>query len=190
MAQAAAHRTQVATHAAQAAPNRTQVAIDRLPRQATRSVEQVLVNARRLGLEPLVQACQEELRARGSLILTAAEAELSATVSARVAGKGLAEVIKIAFTEVPAKPEEILILRRISQHPGISHSELLKVYGRGDLSLVIGHMVYYRFGYFRPTLTSSVQSDILLERDSTSGKVCYTLRPDAAEAFAALGILN
>jgi hypothetical protein len=186
MAQAAPNRTQVAP----APPNRTQVAIDRLPRQATRSVEQVLVNARRLGLEPLIQACQEELRARGSLVLSEDDAKLAATVSARVAGKAVGEVIRIAFTEVPAKPEEILILRGISRHPGISHAELLKVYGRGDLSLVIGHMVYYRFGYFRPMLATSVQSDILLERDSTSGKVCYTLRPDAVEAFAALGVLD
>jgi hypothetical protein len=38
-------------------------------------------------------------------------------------------------------------------------------------------------------LSSPIQSDLLLERDRTSGKVRYTLRPEALKAFGALGIL-
>jgi hypothetical protein len=165
-------------------------AIARLSRQSNASIEQVLVNARRLGTEPLVQACQDELRMRGSLNLSKADAEQTSDISARVAGKALSEVIEIAFKEVPAKPEERLILSWISQHPGTSHAEIGTVHKSGDLSLVIGHLIYYRFGYFRPMLTGSIQSDLLLERDRSSGRVCYTLRPEALAAFSALGILS
>jgi hypothetical protein len=92
--------------------------------------------------------------------------------------------------EVSAKPEERLILRWISEHPGGSHADLAIAYGNGDLSLVIGHLVYYRFGYFRPLLASPIQSDLLLKRDKTSGRMCYTIRSEALEAFTALGILG
>ena len=165
-------------------------AIDRLPRQSNASIAQVLANARRLGIEPLVQACQDELRTRGSLNLTKEDAERTSEITVRVAGKTLSEVIEIAFKEVPAKPEEILVLRWISQHPGGSHANLGKVYGGGELSLVIGHLIYYRFGYFRPMLASPIQSDLLLQRDKTSGRMCYTLRPEALIAFGNLGILS
>jgi hypothetical protein len=165
-------------------------AIDRLPRQSNASIKQVLENARRLGIEPLIQACLDELRTRGSLNLTKEEAERTSEISAKIASKTLSEVIEIAFKEVPAKPEELLILRWISQHPGTSHAEIGKVYRSGDLSLVIGHLIYYRFGYFRPMLVNPIQSDLLLQRDKTSGKVCYTLRPEAIVAFNTLGILN
>ena len=129
------------------------------------SIEQALVNARRLDIKALVEACQYELRARGSLNLPTAEAERTSTISAKVAGKALSEVIELAFNDVPAKPEEVLILRWISEHPGASHAEIGVVYGRRDLSLVIGHLIYYRFGYFRTMLFSPIQSDLLLERD-------------------------
>jgi hypothetical protein len=91
---------------------------------------------------------------------------------------------------VPAKPEERLILKWIWQHPGGSHADLGSFYGGGELSLVIGHLIYYRFGYFRPMLTGPIQSDLLLARDKTSGRMCYTLRPEALAAFSALGIFN
>lgn len=95
------------------------------------------------------------------------------------------EVIEIAFKEVPAKPEELVILRWISQHPGTSYAEIGTVYKSRDRSLVIGHLIYYRFGYFRPMITGPIQSDLLLDRDNTSGKVCYTLRSEARIAFSA-----
>ena len=171
-------------------PAQVKSAIDRLPRQSNASIEQVLVNARRLEIEPLVEACENELRTRGSLNLSGAEAEQALEISARITGKALSEVIEMAFTEVAAKPEELLILRSISEHPGTSHAEIGTVYKNRDLSLVIGHLIHYRFGYFRPLLTGAIQSDLLLERDKTSGKMCYTLRPEALMAFTALGILS
>jgi hypothetical protein len=168
----------------------TDRAIDRLPIQSNASIEQVRVNASRLGEDALVQACQDELRTRGSLNLTREDAEQAVKISTTVAGKTLSEVIEIAFKEVPAKPEEVLILRWILQHPGTSHAELGNVYRNGDLSLVIGHLIYDRFGYFRPMLTGPIQSDLLLARDKTSGRMCYTLRPEALMAFSALGIMG
>jgi hypothetical protein len=156
----------------------------------TRRLKQVLANASRLAENLIVQACEYELRTRGSLELSKESAGQASEISTRIAGKALAEVIEIAFTEVPAKPEEHLILKWISQHPGTSQAEIATVYRNGDLSLVIGHLIYYRFGYFRPMLTGPIQSDLLLERDRTSGKVRYTLRPEALIAFNAPGMLD
>jgi hypothetical protein len=116
-----------------------EAAITKLPRQSNSSIDQVLANAQRLKIDVLVEACREELRTRGSLILTTADAERIAKIESRIADLALRDVIEIAFREVPPKPEEILILRWIAAHPGTSYAELLKVYGRNDLSLVIGH---------------------------------------------------
>jgi hypothetical protein len=167
---------------------RVEAAITRLKRQSNASIEQVLSNASRQRINALVEACRDELRARGSLVLTAADAEQMAKIESRVADMALRDVIEIAFREVPAKDEEILILRWIASHSGTSYAELAKAYGRNDLSLVIGHLVYYRLGYFRPFLKSATRSDVLLERQSGPAGVCYWLRPEALEAFRALGI--
>lgn len=166
------------------------VAIERLPRQSSASIKQVLVNAQRLLETLIVEACQDELRTRGSFDLTAEAAEQACKISARIDGRALAEVIEIAFTEVPAKPEEQVILRWISEHPGTSQAEIGGVYKSRDLNLVLGHLIYYRFGYFRPLLSGPVQSDLLLDRDMTSGKVRYTLRPEASTAFSAMGFFS
>jgi hypothetical protein len=171
-------------------PKQVAAAIKRLPRQASASIRQILENAGRLGEELIVEACQEELRARGTLDLTKEGAEQASEIATRIAGKVLAEVIEIAFTEVPAKPEEHLILKWIFQHPGTSQAEIRSVYAKRDLSLVIGHLIYDRFGYFRPMLSSAIQSDLLLGRDNSSGNVRYTLRPEAVTAFSAIGILS
>ncbi len=167
-----------------------EAAITKLPRQSNASIEQVLANARRLKIDLLAEACREELRTRGSLVLTAADAERIAEIESRVADLALRDVIELAFREVPAKQEEVLILRWIASHPGTSYVELLKVYGRNDLSLVIGHMAYYRFGYFRPFLKDGPQSDMLLERQGGSAGMRYSLRPEALEAFRSLGIVE
>lgn len=171
-------------------PAQVDAAIGRLPRQSSASIKQVLANASRLAENMIVQACEDELRTRGALDLSRESAEQASEISIRIAGKVLAEVIEIAFTEVPAKPEEHLILRWISQNPGTSQAEIGSVYRNRDLSLVIGHLIRYRFGYFRSMLAGPIQSDLLLERDTTSGKVRYTLRPEARIAFNALGMLD
>jgi hypothetical protein len=166
-----------------------QAAIGRLPQQASAAIKQVLANARVQNLPLLIEACDAELKLRGTLVLTADTAAQAAEIAARVAGKPLREVIALAFTEVPPRAEEQVILRWLADHPGTSFEELKKVYGKGDLSLVIGHLVYYRFGYFRPLLVGRTQSDLLLERDTAGKSVRYTLRPEAAAALAEIGWL-
>jgi hypothetical protein len=164
-------------------------AIARLPQQSNASIAQVLSNARKSHIEALVHACEDELRTRGALNLSTAEAGRAAAISARTTGKALTDVIQIAFTEVTPTPEERLILSWIASHPGTSHVQTTAAYGRKDLSLVIGHLVYQRFGYFKPFLNGPIQSDLLLQRDTSTGRVCYTLRPETVAALGALGIL-
>lgn len=171
-------------------PTQIEKAIARLPKQSNASIEQTRLNALRQKIDELVAACQAELRSRGSLNLNTADAEEAAKICARVSGKQLTEVIKIAFEEIPPKQEEVLILKKIFNCPGTSYVELLKIYGKKDLSLVIGHLVYYRFGYFREFLSSPVQSDIILDRTNSAKGVYYTLRQEASEAFQNLDLLR
>ena len=172
------------------ASGHVEAAISKLPRQSNASIEKVLANARRLGVDALVAACREELRTRGSLVLTAADAERVAEIEGRVANMALRDVIELAFREVPPKEEEVLVLAWIASHPGTSFTELLDVYGRNDLSLVIGHLVYYRLGYFRAFLKGSLQSDLLLHRLGGPTGVRYVLRPEALEALCSAGVLE
>ena len=137
----------------------------------------------------LAEACEEELRLRGSFDMSEADAEQMVQATARSAGKSLSEVIGMAFTDIPAKPEEVLILRWIANNPGTTFAATAKAYGRNDLALVIGHLVYYRCGYFRPFVKGSTQSDVLLIRTQSPAGVCYTLRIEAAEAFVKAGIV-
>ncbi len=167
-----------------------QAAIARVPSQGSAAIKAVLVNAKTQKLTPLMEACETELKLRGSLDLSADQAALAITASARIVGKTLSEVIAIAFTEVPPRAEERTILRAIGLQPGISFAELNKIYTNGDLGLVIGHLTYYRFGYFRPFLTGATQSDLLLERDKTAKSIRYMLRPDASAAFASLSLFD
>ncbi len=165
-----------------------QDAIARLPQQASDAIKRVLANAQRQQLVPLIEACESELKVRGALDLTAEAAAQAVEIGARVAGKPLGEVITIAFAELPPKPEELLILRWIAQHPGTSYQELSGIHKGRDLALVIGHLVYHRFGYFRPLLVGETQSDLLLQRDKSGKSVRYTLRPEAASAFDGMGL--
>jgi hypothetical protein len=165
-------------------------AIARLPQQSNKAIETVRANASRLACEELVEAAARELHLRGSLVFDEAEAKRIAELSATLEGKTLHDVILRAFTDIPAKPEERLILAWIARHPGRPFRELLAAYGKRDLSLVIGHLAYYRFGYFRPFFESNTQSDVLLQRHSTPDGVSYALRPEAAAAFRAIGVFD
>lgn len=169
----------------------TRAAIARLAQQSDDAIHRVLANARRLNNEELVQACLEEQRVRGSIKMSAMDAKQALKASMMVAGKPLREVIEIAFREVKAKPEELLVLRWIAHHPGTSYSQASAAYGKGDLGLLLGHLVYHRFGFFRPLLASATYSDVLLERESNSpAGVCYRLRPETLAALETLGILG
>jgi hypothetical protein len=169
--------------------NQTERAIGRLQGQSSASIKLVLENAKRASNDALTDACEKELRIRGSFEMSEAEAKQMVEAIGRSAGKSLLEVIEIAFSDVPAKPEEVLILRWIALNPGTTFAATAKAYGRNDLALVIGHLVYYRFGYFRPFIESATQSDLLLVRTPSPAGVSYTLRPEAAEALAKVGVI-
>ncbi len=172
-----------------ATSDQTNRAIARLQGQSTASIKRVLENATRASNESLAWACKEELRVRGSFDMSEADAKQMVEATARSAGKSLVEVIEIAFTDVQAKPEEVLILRWIARNPGTTFSTTAKAYDRNDLGLVIGHLIYYRFGYFRPFIEGATQSDLLLARTPSPAGVCYTLRLEAAEALAKVGVV-
>ena len=167
----------------------TQQAIARLKAQSTASIRQVLENARRAANDGLAEACEGELRIRGSLQMSGADAKQAILAEERTAGKSLAEVIEIAFEDIPGNPEEVVILRWIAANPGTTFNETAKAYGRNDLALVIGHLVYNRFGYFRRFLAGQIQSDVLLARLTSPEGVRYTLRAETAAALAGLGTI-
>jgi len=62
-------------------------------------------------------------------------------------------------------------------------------YQKGDLSLVIGHLVHHRFGCFRAFIEPKLdQSSVLLIKDRSAPSVRYWLRPEAETVFGELGL--
>jgi hypothetical protein len=163
-------------------------AIGRVPGQSNQQIETVLAQARSKGITKLTDACEEELRLRGSLKLTAEEAARANTISRAVQGKSSAEATELAFAEVPPDAGERRVLVWLAEHPGTTYQEAAKAYGKGDLSLVVGHLVYKRFGYFKHLIAGATQSDVLINRDKSGTSVRYTLLPEFAAALKSLGI--
>ena len=117
----------------------------------------------------------------------------SVAAQIKVKDKGLREVIEIAFQDVPPPyPEEAWVLREIGANPGIRYADLettyLAQFHKNDLSLVIGHLVYNRFGYFRHLIQGKIQSDLLIERGNEGG-TSYRLRAEALDAFRTLNLV-
>jgi hypothetical protein len=139
-------------------------AIKRIPKQSNASIKQVLENAKLGSAGRLVEACEDELKARASVDWTMETAGLMADAAARMVGKPLVEVIEIAFSELLPNPNKLSILRWIAAHPGGSSSAAEAAYTGKAFLLVVGHLIYDRLGYFRPFITTSTMSDILLAR--------------------------
>jgi hypothetical protein len=110
----------------------------------------------------------------------------------QVKDMNLTEAIRYAFTVARrAGPDEIRCLRWMAANPGASFQAALAAYGKGDLGLLIGHLVYDRYGCFKRFLqTGEDQSSVLIEKDRSSGSVRYTLRPEALEVFRELGLVS
>lgn len=166
-------------------------AIERLPGQSNAAIARVLENARAYLAHELVHACETELASRGSLQLSEAQARQAVAAQMKVKDKGLREVIEIAFQDVPLSyPEEAWVIQKLTANPSMRYANLELSYvtrfSKNDLSLVVGHLVYYRFGYFRHLIQSKTQSDLLIERSSDGG-VTYRLRAETLDAFRALG---
>lgn len=168
-------------------------AIERLPGQSNAAIARVLENARAKLAHELVHACETELATRGSLQLSEEQARQAYAAQMKVKDKGLREVIEIAFQDVPLSyPKEAWVIRELTANPGIrfTNLELLYVarFSKNDLSLVVGHLVYNRFGYLRHLIQSKTHSDLLIERGSDGG-VTYRLRAEAVDAFRALNLV-
>ena len=103
----------------------------------------------------------------------------------------LVAAIRHAFTKFfPPAFEEVTVSRQIAEHPGISYQDLLDSYGKGDLSLVIGHLVYNRYGCFRKFMKDGEdQSSVLILKDRTGNSVRYRLRAEAESVLRDIGII-
>ena len=124
-------------------------AIGRVKSQSTADIRKVLENAKRKGIADLIAACEQELQLRGSLKLTEVEAKDAVRIEEEMERKTLTEVIADAFNWRPVDELEVRLLHVISKMPGASFREIEKAFGRRDTALVAGHLVYYRFGFFR-----------------------------------------
>ena len=103
----------------------------------------------------------------------------------------LLEATRYAFgTARRASPEEVRFLRWLAAHPGGSYEEGVAAYGKGDLGLLIGHLVYDRYGCFRRFLKPGEdKSSVLLFKDRSLSSVRYWLKPDVENVFRELGVI-
>lgn len=116
---------------------------------------------------------------------------MEALRSVPLASRTLTETIKLAFTALPINPDERGLTVQIARNPGIGYQALVTFRGKGDVGLILGHMVYERLGFFRKFLEGSGRlSDLLFTRDDAGGKMTYRLTAEAGAAFRALGLFE
>lgn len=165
-------------------------ALHRVPSMATKDLRQLLERAEANGIADLAARIRAELAVRGSVEFDATAAKRHADWSNKVADADLAKVIVIAFREVPINADERQLTQHIARNPGVGHQELIKLRGKGDVGLILGHMVYERLGFFRKFLDGSEKmSNLLFLRDDSSGRMHYLLTKEAQQSFAELQII-
>lgn len=144
----------------------------------------------RLEITMLVEACDAELQAR-PFDISQDKAIAFDRMSERVRDLDLAAAIKVAFTAVqPPNLDEVRVLRWIAANPGGTYQDAERAHGKGDLALIIGHLVYERFGCFRRFMVpGDDQSSVLIQKDRAGGRVRYTLKPEAHAVFSEIGVL-
>lgn len=171
-------------------PENISKAMARLPGQSSDDVRDVRGKAEKHGITVLVEACDAELRAR-PFEISKEKAIAFDRMSEIVRDLDLADAIRVAFTTVePPNLDEIKVLRWIAENPGGTYQDAERAHGKGDLALIIGHLVYERFGCFRRFMASEKdQSSVLIKKDKTRGSVKYTLKPEAHAVFSELGII-
>lgn len=143
-----------------------------------------------LRIPDLVEACDAELLAR-PFDFSQDKAAAFDQMATQVQDLDLAAAIRVAFTKVqPPSQEEIRVLRWMAANPGSTYQEAERAHGKGDLGLVIGHLVYERYGCFRRFMVPTEdQSSVLIQKDRAGGRVKYTLRPEARAVFSEIGII-
>ncbi|PWR22605.1 hypothetical protein DKG74_12095 [Zavarzinia aquatilis] len=148
-------------------------------------------NARNKGVNEVVEACDGELRRRPAQEWTTSQAEQHDEWAKAVSGLPLEATIRWAFTQAQLpSADEIWTIRWLADHPGCSHEELQAARGKGDISLILGHLVFERHGCFGAFLPHERdQSSVLLIKNKSPEGVRYWLKPEASTVFRELGIL-
>lgn len=165
-------------------------AILRVPASSTKSIHTLLQQARANRLPRLEAACEAELALR-PIEMSGEEATRALQMAKAVVDMSLEEAIRYAFGAArSASAAEELIIGWIGRNPGTSYEATLAHYGKGDLGLVIGHLVYDRIGCFRHFLDPKEdQSSVLMSKDRGGRSVRYTFKPEADRVFRELGLI-
>lgn len=166
-------------------------AIERLPTMATREIRDLRDRAQRQDLESLRDACERELALR-PIELSAVDAEAHARMASEVQNLDLVDTIAVAFGKIrPPNEEELQFLQWIAANPGGTFQQALKVRGKGDVGLLIGHLVYDRFGCFRRFVIDGQDlSSILLIKERSGPSVSYSLKPEAREGLRRAAVIE
>lgn len=166
-------------------------AIERLPTMATREIRDLQGRAEQRGLAGLRDACEQELTLR-PVELSAVDAEAHVRMASEVRDLDLVDTIAVAFGRIkPPNEEELQFFQWIAAHPGGTFQEALKVRGKGDVGLLIGHLVYDRFGCFRKFVVEGQDlSSILLVKERSGPSVSYWLKPEALEGVRRAAVIE
>jgi hypothetical protein len=158
--------------------------------QAAKDVKAVRERAAQKGLITLVEACDTELKSR-PIEFSQEQAISFGARAEEVENLDLYAAIGHAFTKARLlSPEEEKIIRWMSDNPGGAYDEARRAYGKCDLSLVIGHLVYDRYGCFRKFMVPGEdQSSVLISKDRSGESVRYTLKPEALAVFKEIGVI-
>lgn len=162
-------------------------ALIRLPTMSTKGLKDLLNRTRNIA--NLAKACEAELDSR-PFEFSGDDAARFDQMAKAVGDMSLVEAIRYAFRDArEADQEERTIISWIARNPGTSFKEVLAHYQKGNLGLVIGHLVYHRFGCFRAFVDPKLdQSVIILIKDRSTSSVRYWLRPEAEMVFGELGL--
>jgi len=165
-------------------------AIKRVPSSSTKDLRSLLRRTSKEGLTELSEIIATELTVRGSIDLDKPSAERHANWSTLAADLDLSDAIHLAFREAPINDEELYLTRQIAQNPGIDYQALVESSRKGNVSLILGHMVFERLGFFRKFLIGTGPiSDLLFQRNRSMGRVTYRLSVEAERSFRALGLI-
>lgn len=160
-----------------------------IPSKDSRILREWARRAREHGISDLVDACEQELKLRGPLELDAAKADLHAQWTDQTQSMTLEDAIVFAFTQKRADEAERMVIRQLVENDNPSYADLVRMRGKGDVGLVLGHFVYERFGCFKRWIADADKiSDILFAREAGGSSIRYRLTPDARAAFDRLGL--
>lgn len=165
-------------------------AIARLTTMSTASIHDLKERASTQQLEALVVACDEELALR-PIAFSANDAASHARMAEAVVDLDLVDTIAVAFSKVlPANEVEIELLRWIAANPGATYQDAVTMRGKGDVGLIIGHLVYERFGCFRRFVKpKSDLSSLLINKDRSGPSVRYSLNAEALEGLTRASVI-